>query len=95
MTSPILLDFDPSAPTEVCTDTSARGMNTVLAQHQRDQACVIAYAGRLLSSPECNYLITKHECLALVRAVMIFRPYMFGGRFQWSPIITLYVGSLH
>lgn len=62
----ILLYSEPSASTKVRMDTSGHGIDTVLAQHQRGQAYVIAYASQLLSPPELNYSITERECLALV-----------------------------
>ena len=69
------------------TDTSLKGLGTILSQQQKDGSVrVIAYASRSLHPSErsmCNYSSTKLELLALKWAVTEkFQDYLLGSWFQ-------------
>jgi len=80
--SPILACPDFSSLFTVQTDASGVGLGASLTQIQDGKEVVIAYASRLLTDNERKYTITELECLALVWADRIFRPYLEGYRFE-------------
>ena len=53
----------------------------MLSQVIDGHECVVSYASRVLSRSERKYCATRREMLALVWAVHIFRPYLYGKRF--------------
>ena len=65
----------------VDTDASGEGLGAVLSQVIDGHECVVSYASRVLSRSERKYCATRREMLALVWAVHIFRPYLYGKRF--------------
>jgi len=62
-------------------DASDRGIGAVLSQDQDGQEVVMAYASRTLSKPERNYDVTRHELLAVVYGLKMYRQYLLGRQF--------------
>lgn len=80
---PILAHPDFSRPFLVSTDASNYGVGAVLKQRRVDgEEQVIAYASRNLNQAETNYSATERECLAVIFAIVKFRPYLYGAKFS-------------
>jgi len=83
LTSPPILAL-PRADGHFTLDTDAcdRQVGCVLLQAQPDdQMRPVGYWSRTLTAPERNYSTTERECLAVVWAVLLLRPYLDGVRF--------------
>jgi len=64
------------------TDASAGQVGAVLLQQQPDQSTQpVGYWSRSLNAAERNYSTTERECLAVVWASLLLRPYIEGTRF--------------
>ncbi|KAG1514733.1 hypothetical protein G6F45_011487 [Rhizopus arrhizus] len=81
-TAPVLSRPDFSKPFILVTDASKLGLGCILTQLDADgKEHPVIYASRSLKSSEVNYAATKLECLAVVWAVKMFRPYLLGEKF--------------
>ena len=82
--TPVLAYANYKKPFRLNTDTSEKGLGTVLYQQQDDGTFrVIAYASRTLSKSEKNYDAHKLEFLALKWSVtQRFHKYLYGGTFE-------------
>lgn len=78
------------------TDTSNLGLGAVLSQEIDGKDLPIQYISRGLNSAESNYSTTEKECLAIIWAVKVFRPYLYGTKFKirtdHRPLIWLFGG---
>ncbi|KAG1140721.1 hypothetical protein G6F37_012936 [Rhizopus arrhizus] len=81
-TAPILTRPDFSKPFILVTDASKAGLECILTQlDDNGHEHPIIFASRGLRSSEINYAPIKLECLAVIWAVNMFRPYLLGKRF--------------
>ena len=81
-TAPILSRPDFNKPFILVTDASKLGLGAILTQlDENGHEHPIVYASRGLKSTESNYAPTKLECLAVIWAVKLFRPYLLGKKF--------------
>ncbi|XP_076285579.1 uncharacterized protein LOC143211634 [Lasioglossum baleicum] len=78
---PILQFPDFNKPFIITTDASEYAIGAVLSQGEIGSDLPIAYASRSLNKAERNYSATEKECLAMVYAVIYFRPYVYGTKF--------------
>jgi hypothetical protein len=79
---PILRRPDFSKVFILHTDWSAFGIGAILGQlDEEGKEYVIAYASRSNNKAESNYSSYEGECLAVVWAVIHFRPYLYGTNF--------------
>lgn len=87
-TTPVLVRPDFNKEFILVTDESKLGLGCILTQLDEDgKEHPIMFASRGLRSGESNYAPTKLECLGVVWAVKMFRPYLLGKKFT---IITDY-----
>jgi len=78
---PILQYPDFTKPFIVTTDASGKALGAILSQGEVPNDLPIAYVSRTLNKSENNYSTTELECLAIVFAVKMFRPYLYGRKF--------------
>lgn len=80
----------------VDTDASATQVGCVLLQDQGDGAYLpVGHWSRVLTSAERNYSTTERECLAVVWALFLLRPYLLGTRFAVRTDHTALKWMLH
>lgn len=68
-------------PFTLVTDASQVGLGATLTQDQGQGEQPVAYASKVNSPTVANYSITDLECAAVVWAVQLFRPYLYGRKF--------------
>lgn len=79
---PVLAYPDFTKPFKLVTDASVVGLGAALMQDQGRGDQPVAYASRVNSETVAKYNITDLECAAVVWAVKLFRPYLYGRRFK-------------
>ncbi len=83
---PILRRPDFSKVFILHTDWSALGIGVILGQlDEEGKEYVIAYASRSNNKAETNYSSYEGECFVVIRAIIHFKPYLYGTKF------TLYI----
>jgi hypothetical protein len=75
--APILNIFGPNENFVVCTD-ACKGLGGVLTQNEH----VISYESRKLKNHERNYATHDLEIVAIVHALMLWRHYLIGKKFE-------------
>ncbi|KFD59286.1 hypothetical protein M514_28535, partial [Trichuris suis] len=79
---PIGRHFQENWLVEVHCDGSRSGLGAVLLQKNEGQEHVVTYISRNLSAAEARYHSNELECLAVVWALRVLRPYVFGRTFR-------------
>ncbi|GMF24511.1 unnamed protein product [Phytophthora fragariaefolia] len=78
---PVLIYPDYRLPSKLTTDASKTGLGVVLSQDQGNGDQPVAYASKVNSPLVAKYNISELECLAVVWAVRLFRPHLYGRKF--------------
>lgn len=78
---PILRHPDFEREFLVTTDASDYAVGAILSQGEIGRDLPISYASRIMMKAEKNYTTTKKELLAIIFAIRIFRPYLYGRKF--------------
>jgi hypothetical protein len=103
-TQPLISYPDFKLPFRVVTDASQVGLGACLMQGQGQGWQPVAHASKVNSVAESRYGITELECLAVVWAIKLFRPYLYGRRFtivtdhaalKWLMTSSNLTGKLH
>jgi len=81
VSAPVMSAPNFDLPFTIHTDASAVGLGAVLLQTVNGRQQVIQYATRALSKREQKFSTVERECLAVVRAVEKFRPYVEASHF--------------
>lgn len=81
ISEPVLTTPDYSLPFTIQTDASDIGIGAVLTQGTSSDEKVICYMSQKLSAAERKYSATERELLAVISAIMKFRPYIEGSKF--------------
>ncbi|CAK9816540.1 Retrovirus-related Pol polyprotein from transposon 17.6 [Anthophora quadrimaculata] len=79
--SPILQYPNFDKPFTLTTDASDYAIGAILSQEVNGFDLPVAYLSRILTKPEQNYFTTEKECLAVLYAILHFRPYLYGRKF--------------
>ena len=84
---PILKYPDFTREFIIYTDASGFGIGAVLAQIQHspqtnsDEEVVIAYSSKHLNDRQAKWSTTEKEALAIIHAIEVFKPYLYGRKF--------------
>lgn len=78
---PVLIYPDYTLPFKLTTDASRAGVGAVLSQDQGRGDQPVAFASKVNSPTVANYNVSELECYAVVWAVRLFRPHLYGRRF--------------
>ncbi|OWY99881.1 reverse transcriptase, partial [Phytophthora megakarya] len=104
ISKPLLVYPDFQLPFTLVTDASKVELGAVLMQDQGHGLQPVSYASKVASETEANYGITELECLAVVWAIKLNRPYLYGRRFtivtdhsalKWLMTSPNLAGNLH
>ncbi|KAE9305418.1 hypothetical protein PR003_g21497 [Phytophthora rubi] len=79
---PLLIYPDFWLPFRLVTDASKVGLGACLMQDQGRGWQPMAFASKVNNNTEANYSITELECLAVVWAVKLVCPYLYGRMFK-------------
>ncbi|GMF47792.1 unnamed protein product [Phytophthora fragariaefolia] len=79
---PVLAYPDFSRPFKLVTDASQVRLRAALTQDQGKGEQPVAYASKVNSPTVAKYSITDLECAAVIWAVKLFRPYLYGRHFE-------------
>ena len=78
-TAPVLVHFNPAAPTKIETDASKYVCSGILSQQCEDGKWrPVAYRSKTMQDAECNYDIHDKELLAVVQALKEWKRYTRG-----------------
>ena len=91
---PTLTHYSSNQPLVVSCDASSYGIGTVLVHSEEGSMQPIAFASRTLSIAKKKYAQVDRECLAIIFAVLKFRQYLLGRKFDirtdHKPLIHLF-----
>ena len=80
--APVLRIFDPGKPIRVYTDASGWATGAILLQDFGDGWHPVAFDSKKLNPAQRNYSAYDRELLAIYRAVLHWRCYLLGRRFE-------------
>lgn len=81
VSEPVLSCPDYTKPFKIQCDASDVGIGGILVQGEGESERVVAYMREKLTSAERKYYTTEKECLAVIRSIDKFRPYVEGVKF--------------
>jgi transposase InsO family protein len=81
-TAPVLAHPNFNHPFTIETDGSVKGLGAVLTQTIGGKTKPVMYCSRSLKGAEARYTPYERECLALVWATDVLRPYLLGAAFK-------------
>jgi RNase H-like domain found in reverse transcriptase len=103
ISKPVLRQPDFTKPFFLLTDASAYGVGAILSQEggssnpntmQKPKPHPIAYYSATFTETECNYDIYKWELLAIIKAILHWRPYLIWTKEPFT-ILTDHANLLH